>query len=71
MFDVYDTTTQRQIAQAVEAAAAADLLDVGEDDLLWAVEECGRCDGETLCAVLTGSDAPDDDPLGDWHGRNA
>lgn len=60
MFDVYDTTTQRQIAEAIALEAAAAMLTLDPDDVAWAIEEEGRCDVEEAFVlphgVLPGSD---------------
>lgn len=54
MFDVYDASTQRAIREAVtlEEAAQASMLE--EDDIAWAIEECGRCDAEDVVVVEHG-----------------
>jgi hypothetical protein len=47
MFDVYDLTTQRTIAEAIDLATAAELAMLDPDDLAWAVEEEGEATTDT------------------------
>lgn len=68
-FDVYDLRGG-SIFLALPAVAVADFLNIDTAELGWCIEEFGRCDVESLCAVPTGAEIPMPLPEGYEHGAS-
>lgn len=59
MFDLYATEGTAQIVRA-SSAVTAQIMGIDHDNLIWLIEQYGRCDVSDWIAVPSGAPKPDD-----------
>jgi len=61
IYDVWNASGEEEIRitrTGADVSEAAMLLQLDEDDVLWAIEEAGQCDSGTMVAVPEGTTGP-------------
>jgi hypothetical protein len=56
-YDVFDLMGRR-VRTNIDLATVAELLNLHPEDIEWAIEEFGRCDGEEYVVVENGDPFP-------------